>query len=444
MIRALAQTEFAESAVDIFRELHLRHLRPDTYSYPFVLKAAAHLSANDLGKEIHGQIVRTGHCSDVHVSTALIHLYSLFALNDARLMFEEMSLRDIIAWNAIIGGYSKQGDMGSAQDLFEQMPARNVVSWTTIISGYVQIGSPTKAMEIFHRMQIDDDVQPDEIALLAALSACAQLGALRTGEWIHQYIQRRRLEKPIPLMNSLIDMYAKSGSIVKALEVFEGMARRTVITWTTLISGMALHGLAVEALQIFRRMEEEHISPNDVTFVAVLSACSHAGLVSMGRTLFHRMRCRYNIRPRIEHFGCMVDLLSRAGLVREAKQLVEEMPFEANGAIWGSLLAAARSIGDSEIGELAMGRLLELEPHNSANYSMLSDIYASQGKWRDVGRMRMMIRDYGLKKMPGGSSVEVGGEVHEFTAGDSSHPQLGRILETLLCMNGHLKMVEAK
>ncbi|CAA6654520.1 unnamed protein product [Spirodela intermedia] len=352
-------------------------------------------------------------------------------IGDARHLFDEMPRRDVIAWNALVAGHARQGDMERASALFERMPERNVISWTTVVAGYVQSGSPAKAIEVFQRMQLEENVQPDEIALLAALSACARMGALQTGEWIHEYIVRRRLRKIVPLMNALIDMYAKSGNISKAIEVFEGMTQRSVISWTTVIAGMALHGLGFEAVEMFQRMEKARVPPNDVTFVAILSACSHLGLVALGRHYFDRMRCRYQIRPRIEHYGCMVDLLGRAGFLREARELVEDIPFEANGAIWGSLLAAARS------------HIVKLEPHNSGNYSLMSDIYASQGRWCDVGRMRKLMRDHGLKKKaPGGSSVEVGGAVHEFTAGDSSHPHLQSILKTLLDINAHLKMVD--
>lgn len=443
-IRALAQTDLARAAIDLFRRVLLQYLRPDTYSFPYVLKAAAHLSEIGVGREIHGQIVRIGHCGDVHVTTALIQMYSICGeIGDASHLFDEMPRRDVIAWNALLAGHVRHGDMERASALFERMPERNVISWTTVVAGYVQSGSPAKAIEVFQRMQLEENVQPDEIALLAALSACARLGALQTGEWIHEYIVRRRLRKIVPLMNALIDMYAKSGNIGKAIEVFEGMTQRSVISWTTVIAGMALHGLGFEAIEMFQRMEKARVPPNDVTFVAILSACSHLGLVAMGRHYFDLMRCRYRIRPRIEHYGCMVDLLGRAGFLREARELVEDMPFEANGAIWGSLLAAAKSHSDAGLGELAMRKLVKLEPHNSGNYSLMSDIYASKGRWDDVGRTRKLMRDHGLKKQaPGGSSVEVGGAVHEFTAGDSSHPRLEIILKTLRGINAHLKMAD--
>ncbi|MQL95397.1 hypothetical protein Taro_028065, partial [Colocasia esculenta] len=352
IVRALSQTDMAGEAIVVYRRIQAMGLRPDTYSFPFVLKAVAHLSALVVGREVHGQIVRVGFPYDVH---------------------------------------------------------------------------------------LEEKVEPDEIALLAALSACAHLGALELGEWIHGYIDKRGLCKIVPLMNALVDMYAKCGNIAKALLVFESMKHRTVISWTTAIAGLAMHGLGLEALEMFRRMERANQKPNDVTFVAVLSACSHVGQVELGKYYFDTMSSRYRFKPRIEHYGCMVDLLGRAGLLREARSLVEDMPFDTSGAIWGSLLAAARRHGDAELGEVALRHLVELEPQNSGNYSLLSDIYASLRRWDGVGEMRKMMKDWGVKKMSGASSVEVNGTVHEFTAGDTSHPSLEEIYGALQDINGHLK-----
>lgn len=191
-------------------------------------------------------------------------------------------------------------------------------SWTTLISGYTQANNPSEAIKLFRRMQLEN-VKPDEIAILAVLSACADLGALHLGEWIHNYIEKQKLSMIVPLYNSLIDMYAKSGNISKALHLFENIKHNTVITWTTMISGLALHGLGEEALHVFACVEKEgRIKPNEVTFIAILSACSHVGLVELGRDYFTSMRSGYGIEPKVEHYGCMIDLLGRAGRLQEA------------------------------------------------------------------------------------------------------------------------------
>ncbi|KAM7528595.1 hypothetical protein LguiB_032005 [Lonicera macranthoides] len=276
--------------------------------------------------------------------------------------------------------------------------------------------------------------------MLAALSACAHLGALEVGEWIHNYVDTHGLRKTIPLQNALIDMYAKSGNIKKATEVFKSMKQRSVVTWTTIIAGLALNGLGSEALKMFSHMERAEIRPNHVTMLAVLSACSHVGLVETGCWYFNNMDLRYGIKPKIEHYGCMIDLLGRAGRLQEAVELLIRMPFEANGAIWGCLLAASRIHGNVYLGEMALQRLVKLEPHNSGNYSLLSNIYAAFGRWNEAGVLRKVMRDTGVKKIPGGSYIDVNDRVHEFSAGHISHPQSERIYELLFQINGELKM----
>lgn len=335
--------------------------------------------------------------------------------------------------------------MANARSLFECMPQKDkdVVSWTALISGYTQAQNPNEAIVLFRRMQIQN-VQPDEIAILAVLSAGADLGALELGKWIHNYIEKHKLHKIVPLCNSLIDMYAKSGNISKALQMFESMKNKTIITWTTMIAGLALHGLGKEALGIFSCMEKARVKPNEVTFIAVLSACSHVGLVELGRDYFASMESKYGIEPKIEHYGCMVDLLGRAGYLQEAKELVRLMPFEANAAIWGSLLAASTRCGDAELAAEALHHLIKLEPHNSGNYSLLSNTYAALGRWSEARVVRKVMRETGVEKKPGVSFIEVNNRVYEFIAGDKLNVYFVGISDVLHSMNEQLKMVYLK
>lgn len=304
----------------------------------------------------------------------------------------------------------------------------------------VQTHNPNEAIMVFRRMQLEN-VKPDEIAILAVLSACADLGALHLGEWIHNYIEKHKMRKIVPLYNSLIDMYAKSGNISKALQLFGNMKHKTIITWTTMIAGLAFHGLGKEALHVFSCMEKEgRVKPNEVTFIAILSACSHVGLVELGRDYFKSMRSKYGIEPKIEHYGCMVDLLGRAGHLQEAKELVRMMPFEANAAIWGSLLAASTRCGDAELAAEALRHLILLEPHNSGNYSLLSNTYAALGRWGESRMVRKVMRDTGVAKVPGISFIEVNNRVYEFIAGDSSNIYFVGIFDVLHSLDGQLKI----
>ncbi|XP_050368431.1 pentatricopeptide repeat-containing protein At5g56310-like [Argentina anserina] len=429
MIKALSPSD----AISVYNKIQLAGLRPDTYSIPFLLKAVLRLAAVGIGRQVHCHSIGTGLDSHVTVLTALVHMYSSCgSAYDARRLFDAAAFRDVALWNAMIAGYAKLGDVDSARHLFETMPLNhsNVISWTALIAGYAQVNRPTEAIMVFRRMQLHN-VQPDEIAMLAALSACAQLGALRLGEWIHNYIHKHGFRELLSLNNALIDMYAKSGNIRKALRVFHSTKSKTVITWTTMIAGLALHGLGTQALDMFAQMERAQIAPNDITFVAILSACSHAHLVETGLCYFNIMVSRYRIEPKIVHYGCMVDLLGRAGYLQEAQDLVRQMPFEANAAIWGSLLAASNIHGNDELGEHALQHLITLEPQHSGNYSLLSNTYTALGRRNDSRLLRIVMRDNGVKKMPGMSSIEVNSRVHGFIAGEKSHSKGERIYEVL-------------
>ncbi|CAL0308424.1 unnamed protein product [Lupinus luteus] len=433
----------APCAVLLFNRIRLLGLRPDNYSFPFVLRAVVHLLDDVVGRQIHCQAVSCGLDSDRSVVTSLVQMYcSCLHVSHARKLFDESTAKCGLLWNAMIAGYAKLGDMANARSLFDCMPGKDkdVVSWTAVISGYTQADNPNEAIALFHRMQLHN-VNPDEIAILAVLSACADLGALELGEWIHNYIEKHKLHKIVPLCNSLIDMYAKSGNISKALEVFKNMRNKTIITWTTMIAGLALHGLGKEALGIFSCMEKARVKPNEVTFIAVLSACSHVGLVEIGHDYFASMKSKYGIEPKIEHYGCMIDLLGRAGYIQEAKELVRLMPYEANAAVWGSLLAASTRCGDAGLAAEALDNLIMLEPHNSGNYSLLSNTYAALGRWSESRIVRKVMRNAGVEKKPGVSFIEVNNRVYEFIAGDKLDVSFVGTFDVLHSISEQLKMV---
>ncbi|XP_061368418.1 pentatricopeptide repeat-containing protein At5g56310 [Gastrolobium bilobum] len=430
-------------AISLFNTIRMLGLRPDSYSFPFVLKAVVSSSNVVVGKQIHSQAIVAGLESHHSVATSLVQMYSSCGnVSFARNLFDGVALKHVPLWNAMIAGYAKVGDMANARNLFDFMPERekDVVSWTALISGYTQSHNPNEAIMLFRRMQLQN-VQPDEIAILAVLSACADLGAFQLGEWIHNYIEKHRLRKIVPLYNSLIDMYAKSGNISKALHVFENMKHKTVITWSTMIAGFALHGLGKEALHVFSCMEKARVKPNEVTFIAILSACSHVGLVEVGRDYFASMRSKYGIEPKIEHYGCMIDLLGRGGYLQEAKELVRMMPFEANAAIWGSLLAASTRCGDAELAAEALRHLIVLEPHHCGNYSLLSNTFAALGRWSEARMVRKVMRDKGVEKVPGVSFIEMNNRVYEFIAGDKSNVYFVGICDVLHSINRQLKVV---
>ncbi|KAJ0606098.1 putative tetratricopeptide-like helical domain superfamily [Helianthus annuus] len=443
MIKTLLTHSRVKDAIFVYKEAKLDGLSPDCYTFPVLLKGVVRAGDRGLimGKMVHCEAICYGFRWNVYVRVELVRMYvNCGCVYGARKVFDEMFVRDVAVWNAMVSGYCKVGEVERARALFDVMPERNVVSWTALIAGYAQANRPSEAVDVFSRMEMDG-VIPDEVTMVAVLSACAQLGALELGERIHEYINKHRLHKSVSLYNTLIDMYAKSGNINKAVEVFETMKDRCVITWTTVIAGLALHGLGKQALDMFTRMEKAHVKPNDVTLISVLSACSHGGLVESGRWYFNNLFQKYGIEPRIEHYGCMIDLLGRAGCLLEAQELLNRMPFEPNAAIWGSLLAASRLYGNVELGQLAVRHLVKLEPNNSRNFLLLSNMYASGGHWNESRLTRKVMRDSGVKKISGSSCVELNSRVHEFVSGDSSHPQSERIYEVLSMLSRQMEVI---
>ncbi|XP_058099730.1 pentatricopeptide repeat-containing protein At3g62890-like [Magnolia sinica] len=347
-------------------------------------------------------------------------------VHSARMIFDQNPVKDVISWNAIIDGYCKSGLLETAQELFDQMgSAKNSVTWNTMITGYVQCREFNRAISMFQQMQVEN-VKPTEVTMVSLLSACAHLGALDMGRWIHAYIKHHNFRIDVVLGNALLDMYYKCGSIETALEVFHGLSRKNVYCWNTIIVGLGMHGYGKEAIDAFVAMENERTRPDGVTFVGLLCACSHSGLISEGRRFFSQIGV-YGIEPGIEHYGCMVDLLGRAGFLEEALKLIETMPMKPNCAVWGSLLRACRIHKDAKLSEQVTKHLLELDPCDGGNYVFLSNVYASMNRWDDVESCRKMMLGRGVHKTPGCSLIEVNNVVHEFVIGDTSHPQFTQI-----------------
>lgn len=343
----------------------------------------------------------------------------------ARQVFDEIAQSDLPSWNSIIHANAKAGMIDVARKLFDEMPQRNVISWSCMINGYVSCGEYKAALSLFRDLQMLEGhrLQPNEFTISAVLQACGRLGALEQGKWLHAYIDKYRMKVDVVLGTSLIDMYAKCGNIERAKYVFDILGpEKDVMAWSAMISALAMHGRAEECLELFARMINNGVSPNAVTFVGVLCACVHGGLVSEGIEYFKRMTIEYGIIPLIQHYGCLVDLYSRAGRIEDARCAVKSMPMEPDVLIWGALLSGARMHGDIETCEISLRKLLELEPSNSGAHVLLSNVYAKQGRWGEARHLRNLMEVKGIKKVPGCSLVEIDGVLHEFFAGDDSHP----------------------
>ncbi|CAK9164518.1 unnamed protein product [Ilex paraguariensis] len=436
VIRTYTHNHMYEVTINVYKQM-LRHpqgeepIFPDRYTYPFVIRSCGGLLCVDLGKQIHGHACKFGLKSSTVIENSLLDMYvKCGTLNDGHKLFDEMSERDVIAWNSLISGHIKVGQMRRARAIFEEMPNKTIVSWTAMISGYTRIGCYADALDVFWKMQMVG-VKPDWISLTTVLSACAQLGALEVGKWIHFYADKNGFLKKNCVCNALIEMYAKCGSIKQAWQLFNQMSERDVISWSTMIGGLAHHGKALEAIELFREMQMAKVDPNEITFVGLLSACAHAGLLDEGLWHFDSMRDDYSIEPSIEHYGCLIDLLGRTGCLDRALEFIKSMPMKPDSAIWGSLLSSCRTHRNLEIAVTAMEHLLELEPDDTGNYVLLANIYADLGKWASVSRMRKFIRSKSMKKTPGCSLIEVNNVVQEFRSSDDSKPFFKYIYLTL-------------
>lgn len=313
------------------------------------------------------------------------------------------------------------------------MPERNLVTWNSVINGFALNGRPNEALTLFREMMFEDEcVEPDGFTMVSLLTACAELGALALGRRVHVFLFKKGLDFNAHVENSLIDLYAKCGRIDDAYKVFVDMCEsRNVVSWTSLIVGLAMNGFGNEALEFFAVMEQERLVPTEITMVGVLYACSHCGLVDDGYRYFNRLKQQYNIVPKIEHYGCMVDLLGRAGLVEEAHNYIISMPMAPNAVVWRTLLGACAMHKTLALGEVAWAKLSELDPGHSGDYVLLSNLYASVGRWADVHKLRRNMLKSGVRKKPGHSLVELGNRVYEFVMGDRSHPQSDSIYEML-------------
>lgn len=400
MISGYIDVERYREAVDLFRKLIDMGLRPDSFSVVRVLSACAHLGDLNSGEWIDRCITQFGLSRNVFVATALVDMYA------------------------------KCGNMEKARYAFDGVPVKDIITWSTMIQGYASNGLPKEALDLFFQMQ-KEKLAPDRYSMVGVLSACARLGALELGDWASKLMDIEEfLSNPV-LGTALIDMYAKCGSMTQAWEIFKRMKEKDVVVWNAAISGLAMNGHVKPAFGLFGQMEKSGILPNANTFMGLLCGCTHVGLVNDGRRYFDSMNRVFSLTPTIEHYGCMVDLLARAGLLGDAHQLIKNMPMEANCIVWGALLGGCRLHKDTQLAEYVLKKLIELEPWNSGNYVLLSNIYSASHKWDAAAKIRSIMNERGIQKVPGYSWIEVNGTVHEFLVGDKSHPMSEMIYKKL-------------
>ncbi|CDP07865.1 unnamed protein product [Coffea canephora] len=406
--------------------IHMQELGhfADNFTYPILLKAAANLSLDKLGLALHGQIIKNVFCNHSFVQTALVNLYSSFGCSkDAYRVFQQIATKDIIVWNSMLDAYAAAGQMEDAttRKFFNQMPSRNIITWNTMLAGYLGRNCFDSAIALFEEMK-EKEYNPDYLTITNVLSACASLGLLEKGEEVHIFALEKGLTSSAHVTTALIEMYAKCGRILSSLQVFYKSQVMDIYGWNAMISGLALHGQASAAFKLFDDMKGKGLRPDDITFIGLLSACSHSGLVHKGLELFSSMEKKCAVNPKLEHYGCIVDLLGRAGFLCHAFQLIESMPFEPGKSIVGALLGACVIYRDTEIGEKVVKLLLKRNGSlTDGEYMMVANLYASCKNLEEANRWMNMMNASGITKTAGCSIIQVNGEMYRFVAGDKSN-----------------------
>ncbi|KAH7666185.1 TPR-like protein [Dioscorea alata] len=414
---------YFDEAISLFKEMLILGAKTDEATMITILSACSKSGNLLIGRVVHGYIYKLCIFTTQELLHSLISVYSKSGVMEAaELLLHKMDIKNEVSWTLMMEGYVKTGQKEVALEIFHNMPRKDLASWNALITVLVQCNFFNDALTIFEDMQ-RMKVIPNCITLVSSLSACAGAGALELGKWIHAYIKRNDIEMGATLCSALIDMYAKCGCIELSLEVFESMQCKDLV-WSTIIGGLSMNGHSKLALEYFERMIECGGVPDSITFIGVLSACSHAGLIEEGKHYFLLMTEVYGIPPASEHCGCMVDLFARQGFLIEAKDFIDGISISSNRtAIWGALLGACSIYGNLELAEYAARHLLAINPTNSGAYVLLSNVYAKASRWSDVRKVRNMMKEQGIEKIPGCSSIEVNGVVHEFFVGDFSHSQ---------------------
>ncbi|XP_057433439.1 pentatricopeptide repeat-containing protein At5g43790 [Lotus japonicus] len=334
---------------------------------------------------------------------------------------------------SLLNFYAKYGRLCVSRCLFDQISEPDLATWNTLLAAYARSASHSystsledadlslEALYLFCDMQMSRR-RPNEVTLVALISACSNLGALSQGVWTHCYLLRNNLKLNRFVGTALVDMYSKCGCLNLACQLFDQLTDRDTFCYNAMIGGFAVHGHGNQALELYRKMKFEGLVPDSATFVVSMFACSHVGLVEEGLEIFESMKKVYGMEPKLEHHGCLIDILGRAGRLKEAEERLKDMPMKPNAILWRSLLGAARIHGNLEVGEVALKHLVELEPETSGNYVLLSNMYASIARWNDVKRVRKLMKSHGVNKLPGFSLVEIDGAMHEFLTSDKTHP----------------------
>ncbi|KAK7304215.1 hypothetical protein RJT34_15338 [Clitoria ternatea] len=413
LIGALAQNGFPRKALDLYFVMTNSGINPDWFTVGSLLSACARLKFLRGGKQIHGFMLRNGLELDEFIGISLLSLYvQCDKMLLAKLIFDKMDYKSSVCWNIMITGFSRNELPSEALDTFRQM--------------------------------ISNGVKPQEFAVMGVLGACSQVSALRLGKEVHSFALKAHLTDDTFVTCALVDMYAKCGCMEKSQNIFDRVNDKDEALWNVIIAGYGIHGHGLKAIELFELMQKKCCRPDSFTFIGLLMACNHSGLVTEGLQYFGQMQTLYGVTPKLEHYACVVDMLGRAGQLSEALKLVNELPDEPDSGIWSSLLSSCRKYRDLDIGEEVSKRLLELEPNKAENYVLLSNLYAGLGKWDDVRKVRQRMKEIGLHKDAGCSWIEIGGKVYRFLVGDGSLLESKAVQQTWINLEKKIRKIGYK
>lgn len=414
IIAGYAQNSYYSDAINIFREVMMNGMEVDELMIGSILLACSGVKSMNYVKEVHCFVLRKG-------------------------------IIDLVLQNTFVDSYGECRNIDYAAQTFRLIQEKDIVSWTSMISSYVRNGFPNEAFSVFLKM-LQARVNADSITLVSTLSAAAALSVVRKGKELHGYLFRKGFTFEGPIASSLVDMYARCGDLKSSYRVFSSVKSKDVILWTSMINANGMHGRGLAAVALFHGMvNETKLVPDEITFLSILYACSHSGMINEGKRFIEIMTNDYSLEPWPEHYTCLVDLLGRANRLDEAYEYIQMMPFEPTAEVWCSLLGACRIHSNKKFGEIAASKLLALVPENPGNYILVSNLFALSGRWKDVEDLRTGMKGRRLMKNPGCSWIEVGNKVHLFIARDKSHPhsekiyqKLGEVTENLALEVGYI------
>ncbi|XP_050363030.1 putative pentatricopeptide repeat-containing protein At3g18840 [Argentina anserina] len=445
MISGYVQSGCVEEALDLFVQMAENGSQWNEHTITSVLSGCLGLRNLRLGKEVHGWVLKNGMSSNPFISSGIVDVYCKCGnMSYAKLVHEAMGSKNMFSITSLIAGHASHGNLGEARMLFDSLAERNVVVWTALFSGYLKSQQFEAVFKLFSEFRETEVIVPYASILISMLGACAVQASLDPGKQIHAYILRNNIEGDKKLFSALIDMYSKSGNITYAEKIFNSDLDRDIVVYNVILAGYAHHGCETKAIQIFKELLKRGIKPDAVTFLALLSACRHSCLVEVGERFFKSMTKDYNILPELDHYACMIDLYGRANQLEKAKALMINIPMGLDTSLWGAYLNACRVNGNTKLAREAEERLLKLGGATGDRYVQLANFYASDGNWKEVGRLRQKMKGKEVKKAAGCSWLYVDNGVHTFISGDSSHPKTDKIYFTLVSLTEELHQISGE